>query len=270
MVKVKICGITNSSDALYAVGLGADYLGFNFYKKSQRKVSVDMAKEIITKLPPVAAPVGIFVNEEINIIFEIVQKCGLKLVQLHGNESPEYCQSLAVSLSQSTQSPVTGKESVETEPKPKLTCESGQKQLVVDPDIKTNPDQTETTALTAQVITPLPKGHIPIIKAFRIKGPGTIKYLSRYKQFVDYFLLDTYLPGEPGGTGETFNWELAVKAKEYGKPVFLAGGLTPENVADAIKQVQPYAVDVATGVERLPRRKDYDKMKQFITIVKKI
>jgi Phosphoribosylanthranilate isomerase len=85
-----------------------------------------------------------------------------------------------------------------------------------------------------------------------------------YVDAVNYFLLDAYVPGEAGGTGETFNWELAVKAKDLGKPIFLAGGLTPENLAEAIEKVMPFAVDVASGVERLPRRKDYDKMNAFI------
>ena len=86
----------------------------------------------------------------------------------------------------------------------------------------------------------------------------------------DYFLLDTYVEGVEGGTGETFNWDVAKEAiARYGKPVFLAGGLTPENVGDAVEAVRPYAVDAASGVERLPKRKDFEKLKDFITNAKK-
>jgi phosphoribosylanthranilate isomerase len=111
---------------------------------------------------------------------------------------------------------------------------------------------------------------IIVIKAFKIKGEGTLRYISQFKDIADYFLFDAFVPGEEGGTGATFNWDIAIEAKKYDKPVFLAGGLTPENVIEAIEKVQPYAVDVATGVERLPKRKDFDKLKQFIVNVRKV
>jgi len=98
-------------------------------------------------------------------------------------------------------------------------------------------------------------------------GTGSSQVLLELKKYlpeVDYFLLDAYNPGVPGGTGQTFNWELACAAKETGKKIFLAGGLTPENIGEAIAKVHPYAVDVASGVEKGPRRKDMDKMSQFI------
>lgn len=213
MVKVKICGITNLQDATCAVSLGAEYLGFNFYGKSPRKISYKFAEEIICKLPPISEPAGVFVNEEIDVVLNTVKKCRLKLVQLHGKEQPEYCESL--------------------------------RSRVQDSGLK-------------------------IIKAFRIKGKGSLRNLVRYKDIVDYFLLDTYVAGVEGGTGEIFNWDIAKEAKRYGKPVFLAGGLTHENVAEAVKTAGPYAVDAASGVERLPRRKDYDKLKNFIMNAKSV
>jgi phosphoribosylanthranilate isomerase len=204
MTKVKICGITNYEDALLVANLGAEYIGFNFYKDSPRKVSVNMAKEVIGKLPGFVLPVGVFVDEVLEEVVKTAKKCGLKYIQLHGQESPAYC--------------------------------------------------TEVKTRTG----------LPVIKAFRVTGEESIGAMAPYRDIVDYFLLDAFVPGEPGGTGEVFNWDLAIKAKEYNKPVFLAGGLTPENVVDAIEKVLPFAVDVASGVERLPRRKDYDKMKQFV------
>ena len=208
MTKVNICGITNYEDAMYSVTLGADFLGFNFYSKSKRYVSVDTAKDIISKLPDTFVPVGVFVDEEIEKVKHIVEKCKLKMVQLHGKETPEYCSLLNSQCS------------------------------------------------------------VPLIKAFRIKGEGTLRYIARYKDVVNYFLLDTYVDSVEGGTGQTFNWDIAIEAKKFNVPVFLAGGLTPENVKEAVSKVQPYGVDVASGVERLPRRKDYNKLRDFITKIK--
>ncbi|MBN1621655.1 MAG: phosphoribosylanthranilate isomerase [Endomicrobiales bacterium] len=207
-VKVKICGVTNSGDATTVASLGADYIGFNFYKQSPRKISVKNAKEIVAKLPPFITPAAVFVDEELESLLKIVKKCGFKMIQLHGDEPPEYCSQIKSSLS------------------------------------------------------------LPLIKAFRIADEESLEKISSYQDIADYFLLDTYVHGEPGGTGEVFNWDLALKAKELGKPVFLAGGLNPDNVSEAIEKVQPFAVDTASGVERLPTRKDFDKMKNFIRTVK--
>lgn len=214
MIKVKICGITNLKDAVYAAGLGADYLGFNFYEKSLRKVSTKMACAIISKIPAIIEPVGIFVDEETENLMAILKKVPLKLIQLHGTEQPEYIQGL--------------------------------KDKLIQENI-----------------------NIRLIKSFRIKAERSIVNIKRYLDIVDFILLDAYVPGEPGGTGEVFNWDIAIEAKEYGKQIFLAGGLNPENIVEAINNVHPYAVDVCSGVERLPRRKDYDKMKLLISSVKK-
>jgi len=210
MVKIKICGITNEKDAFYTTTLGADFIGFNFYAGSDRKISTKMAKDIIAKAPPVIIPVGLFVNDEMDIITAVIKTCNIKHVQFHGNESAEFCGHFKKSF-------------------PEIT----------------------------------------LIKAFKMKGEGSLRYIKQFTDIVDYFLLDAYVPGEEGGTGETFNWDIAIEVKQFNKPIFLAGGLTPENVVDAITKVQPYAVDVATGVERLPRRKDFDKLKQFIVNAKK-
>ena len=81
----------------------------------------------------------------------------------------------------------------------------------------------------------------------------------------DVFLLDSYVPGKPGGTGERFNWELAAEAKQFGKPIFLAGGLNPGNVAQAVRDVKPFGIDVSSGVESAPGKKDHQKIWDFIT-----
>lgn len=208
MAKVKICGVTNLEDALLVTNLGAEYIGLNLVKDSQRKVSVANAKEIVSKLPPFISPVGVFMDEDLQEAAKAAKKCGFKYVQLHGSESPEYCRQMF-----------------------------------------------ELTAM-------------PVIKAFRMQDEATLSQIPAYKEAVKFILLDSYVAGEPGGTGETFNWELALKALDFGIPVFLAGGLTPENVGDAVEKVRPFAVDVSSGVERLPKRKDFDKMKAFIRNVR--
>lgn len=208
---MKICGITNEGDARWAANLGTDLLGFNFYKKSPRKISIKLASEIIGKLPSWVEAVGVFVNAKIGEILKIVSKANLKIVQLHGQESSRYCAMLKSK----------------------------------NPELK-------------------------IIKAVRVKDEISLEKLSSYKK-VDFFLLDTWSEESEGGTGKVFKWELAVKASKIaeGKPIFLSGGLNPENVAEAIEKVKPYGVDVASGVERLPRRKDYKKLKEFINRAKR-
>jgi phosphoribosylanthranilate isomerase len=100
------------------------------------------------------------------------------------------------------------------------------------------------------------------MKAFRIQDADSLTALSQYH--TDAFLLDSCVPGKPGGTGVTFNWDLALEAKKAGKPIFLAGGLTPRNVAEALRKVQPFGVDVSSGVESSPGKKDAAKMRDFI------
>jgi phosphoribosylanthranilate isomerase len=202
MIKIKICGITNLEDALAAADTGADALGFNFYKKSPRYIDPEKAAEIISQLPPFVMPVGVFVNEREEKIQEIQQLACLQAIQLHGDESPEFCQRFG------------GR----------------------------------------------------VIKAFQVKDKESIKHMAHYH--VGAFLLDSYRDGVHGGTGETFDWHLAVVAKTFGK-VILAGGLNPENVAEAVKLVQPYGVDVAGGVEKEKGIKDHAKIKKFVSEVRR-
>jgi phosphoribosylanthranilate isomerase len=101
------------------------------------------------------------------------------------------------------------------------------------------------------------------VKALRVQDASSLAALANYQ--TDAFLLDAYSRSGRGGTGEKFNWNLAVEARKFGKPIFLAGGLTPENVAEAVRQVQPFAVDVSSGVELAPGRKDETKVRAFVT-----
>jgi len=106
------------------------------------------------------------------------------------------------------------------------------------------------------------------MKAFRVKDAATLQTLPNYP--TDAWLLDAYVPGQRGGTGHSFNWDLAVAAVKLGRPVFLAGGLTPDNVAEAVRQVQPYGVDVSSGVESAPGKKDHAKVRAFVQAAKSI
>jgi len=198
MVKVKICGITSREDAFTSVTAGADALGFVFYDKSPRHVSPDQAAEIIRTLPPFVQTVGLFVNQEAAVVNAIADRCGLDIVQLHGDEPPDYC-----------------------------------------------------SAVRRRVI-----------KAFRVKDITTLDSLTQYH--VSGYLLDTWSPAAHGGTGQTFNWEIAAEAVKLGHRIILAGGLTPSNVNAAVLQVSPYGVDVSSGVESAPGIKDTAKVNQFV------
>jgi phosphoribosylanthranilate isomerase len=107
-----------------------------------------------------------------------------------------------------------------------------------------------------------------VIKAIRVKSLESLDPLINYKDKVSAFLLDTFAPDILGGTGQIFNWDIAIYAKQFGK-VILAGGLTPDNVTEAIRRVRPYGVDVSSGVESKKGKKDYKKMKSFIERAKR-
>lgn len=206
-VHVKICGITALDDARVAARAGADMLGFLFYPASPRFVPPDQAaamiREIRREVPSIRC-VGVFVNEPLETVRQMVARCGLDMVQLHGDESP------------------------------------------------------------ADVSALMNEG-IPVIKGFRLRSARVLETMRRYHPTV--YLVDAYVPDRPGGTGQTCDWELAARAREYGL-LLLAGGLTPENVAEAIRAVRPWGVDVASGVEARPGRKDPERVRRFIQSAK--
>ena len=198
MTRVKICGITNLDDALHAVDAGADALGFVFYKESPRHIFPEEAAGIIAQLPPFVQAVGLFVNEQPDQVNEVADLCRLDLVQLHGDETPAYCQQI----------------------------------------------------------------RRRVLKAFRVRSLTCLDPMADYR--TAGILLDTYSPSFYGGTGTAFNWEIAREAARRSRRIVLAGGLTPDNVADAIRQVHPWAVDVSSGVEAAPGTKDHEKVRLFI------
>jgi phosphoribosylanthranilate isomerase len=200
-VKVKICGVRTLEEAQAAVDAGADALGLNFWPASARYIEPHAAREVIASLSPIVCTVGVFVNEQANRIVDIASELGLGAVQLHGDESPEFCGRL---------------------------------------------------------------GSIKTIKAIRVGQDFDLRLIENYR--VDMVLLDSSIEGSYGGTGRRFDWRIAIEAKHLA-PIILAGGLTTENVWDAITQVRPAAIDVCSGVEAEPGRKDLDKLRRFMAIV---
>lgn len=199
MVRVKICGITKMEDAKLATELGAYAIGFNFYENSPRCITPFAATDIIRRLPPFIATVGIFVNWSHAPVVALCKALRLSVAQLHGDETPTVVEAVARRL--------------------------------------------------------------PVIKALPI-GQGTAAPdFSRYRS-ASAFLLDSLSAGQYGGTGTTGNWHLARVAAQTQR-IILAGGLTPENVGEAIRIVRPYAVDVASGVELRPGKKDPAKLRSF-------
>jgi len=196
IVKVKICGLTNYRDAAAAMDMGADILGFNFYPESPRFVTPEKAMEIINKLPAFVDIAGVFVNAPFDKIQETIEQCQLDWIQLHGDESPQFCQSF-VSVS-----------------------------------VKT-------------------------MKALRVRDQADIDRANSF--FTDAILLDAFHPEKYGGTGLTFDWNII---GHIGKRVFLAGGINPDNAAAAI-ELGVYGIDVCSGIESQPGRKDHKKMKKL-------
>ncbi len=197
MVRVKICGITNTKDAVFCSENGADALGFVFYDKSPRYVCPKSASEIIKDLPPFISIVGLFVNESPDEVRRISDLCRLDILQFHGDETSEYVNSFERKK----------------------------------------------------------------IKAFRIKERVKEEDIIDYD--VDAYLFDAYAKGLYGGSGEKFNWS-AITEQKFTRPVILAGGLKPENIIDAVDAVQPYAVDVSSGVESERGVKNLNEVKKFI------
>jgi phosphoribosylanthranilate isomerase len=191
---VKICGITNEDDALLAVAMGADAVGFVF-APSPRQVAAQQVYDITRRLPPEILTVGVFRDEHPKLVLDTVNRAGLKAAQLHGNESAEAVAQVAASLRW-------------------------------------------------------------VIKAYPAGSP---KVADAASLATDLILLDAPAPG----SGRMFDWTLAGEVPE-GMRLILAGGLDPDNVAAAVRAVEPWGVDVSSGVEKSPGRKDPIKLKRFV------
>ena len=204
--KIKICGVTRKEDALFALQAGADFIGMIFYEKSSRYIPKQKAREITNFLkekgfnPPPA--IGVFVNEKSAIVNQIAREAGLYRVQLHGEESPEYCGEI----------------------------------------------------------------EIPYIKAFRVRSAESLSDVENYHPWA--FLFDAWHPEKYGGTGKRIDPAMLASGLTRHR-MFLAGGLNPENVTEALGIIQPFCVDVSSGVEISPGVKDHGKIESFIRRVKK-
>jgi phosphoribosylanthranilate isomerase len=196
-LKVKICGITTTDDALFAVEAGADALGFIFVENTPRYVSPDRAAAIVAALPPFVTPVGVFWDHPPEHVRHVAALCRLDAVQLHGQEPPEMVAAL----------------------------------------------------------------DLPVLKTLKIAGPADLEPLDRYKPAA--FLLDSPARWSEGEPRAPISWTLAREAGRRAR-VVLSAGLTPESVAAAIRVARPFGVDVNSGVEATPGRKDPDKLRRFL------
>jgi phosphoribosylanthranilate isomerase len=200
MTFIKICGITNVDDARAAIDAGVDALGFNFYQPSPRYISPANAREIIEQLPDSILNVGVFVNEDIESLMNIAQQAGITAVQLHGDESPDYCRELA--------------------------------------------EEYE------------------VIKVLAVSDSFNIQMVQAYE--VQAIMLDTSDKTLRGGTGRAFDWSIASRVNELVPKLFLAGGLSPENIEEAIAVVRPYAVDACSALEDSPGKKNGERLRAFV------
>jgi phosphoribosylanthranilate isomerase len=201
MIKVNVCGITTLEDALLASELGADALGFVMVPASKRYLDPAMVKTIIEKLPPFVVPVGVFADEKRGRITGLIERTGIHVAQLQGEEKPEDCLNLG--------------------------CK--------------------------------------VLKTFRVNDLFDISQMTNY--LTDGFVLGSFSDLTYEETGKIFDWGIAVTAKKYGR-IILSGGITPHNVLSALEQVVPYAVEVNTGVESMPGKKDKAKLADLIQKVK--
>lgn len=199
-IRVKICGIKNEADALAAIECGADALGFNLYPGSKRHIRLEKEAVWIRRLPAEISRIALVVNATLHEAHRLLETDLFDGLQLHGDESGEYCQSLV-------------------------------------------------------------KLDKPVLKAIRLTGVDSLERMRDYPVFG--FLIDSYREGTFGGTGERFDWTL-LRGVKFDKPLIVAGGLTAENVAEAVREMRPYAVDVASGVENREGDKDKKKMEDFI------
>ena len=218
MTWVKICGTTNLEDALAAVEAGADALGFVFWPDSPRRVTAAQAARIVAGLPAGVEKVGVFVDEDIERVWQAAGEAGLTAVQFHGLETPRLMRRF---------------------------------RTYAELD-------DEARARTTRVFKAIPVGGDPY---------AVLRYVIGADDVLAAVLLDSGGGRSPGGTGQPFDWDQAAEfALDLGQRfrLILAGGLRPENVGQAIQKLRPWGVDVATGVEREPGRKDHAKLRAFI------
>jgi phosphoribosylanthranilate isomerase len=255
MTWIKICGITNLDDAVSAVDAGANALGFVFYPKSPRYVAAEAAREIVSRLPGQFEKVGVFVNHSVDDVRDTAKLVGLNAIQLHGNESVEFTQSLHKAFSNGSPRPMIFR----AWPAKVFDAPAGQS-VGWDP-------------VAVGLIEPDAAYKGKRVHKIHVAEDGDL-FLETHgfrPGILSGVLLDSYTAEQPGGTGRTFDWERvqpwAGIINSISK-LIVAGGLTPGNVQDAIHLLHPWGVDVSTGVEREPGKKDPRKVRAFIEAVR--
>ncbi|PSO48811.1 MAG: phosphoribosylanthranilate isomerase [Cyanobacteria bacterium SW_9_44_58] len=206
-MRVKICGITQLDQANAIAELGATALGFICVEKSQRYLAPERIAGITQSLNTDISCIGVFANTELSEIIAIVKQANLTRIQLHGQESPAFCQKLRSRLPQ-----------------------------------------------------------LEVIKAIAVKNADSLTQTECYAPWVDTFLLDAYDPKQLGGTGKSFNWEY-LQDFAPPRPWFLAGGLTPNNVPQALVTAKPDGIDLSSGVERSPGDKDLNLVRELFQVL---
>ncbi|HYW71414.1 MAG TPA: phosphoribosylanthranilate isomerase [Pyrinomonadaceae bacterium] len=209
MTKVKICGVTNIDDARAVADAGADIIGLNFYRPSARYIAPDAARALVNEIKArdwKLSVVAVFVDEPIESVIDIANTTGIDTVQLHGDESPAFCEELNT------------------------------------------------------------RDGLSVIKALRVRE--RFNSLDALQYPVAAILLDAFHNTLRGGTGLTVDFEVARETRQQVPRLFLSGGLSPENVADAIRQVNPYAVDACSLLESAPGKKDTARVRAFVAAVR--
>ncbi|OCC16118.1 Phosphoribosylanthranilate isomerase [Dissulfuribacter thermophilus] len=202
---IKICGITNLEDLKLIASLRPDAVGFVF-ARSPRQVGIEAVKKMVDELPPGISTFGVFVNPEKDLVDFAIREAGIDIVQLHGDESPEFC--------------------------------------------KLFPQR--------------------VVKALRVKADDDLDRFKVYEPYVRGFLVDAWCAQSYGGTGKRVDLELAKRlCGMFKRPVILAGGLDPSNLDEVLTCVQPFGVDVSSGVEERPGKKDLKRVKDFIIIARR-
>jgi phosphoribosylanthranilate isomerase len=255
MTWIKICGITNLDDALAASDAGANALGFVFYPKSRRHVTLETVCSIVAKVPRQIEKVGVFVNETVDHVRDIAKHAGLTAVQLSGDESPEFSRSLFRELGNKFRRPAI------------FRCYPAK---IFD-------------APAEQTVgwDPVAAGLVEPDEAYKGKRVHKIHVAKNGDLFLETHgfrpgvisgvLLDSTTAEKRGGTGQKFDWERvqpwAGIINSISK-LIVAGGLRPGNVQDAIHILHPWGVDVSSGVEREPGKKDPRKVRAFVEAVR--
>jgi phosphoribosylanthranilate isomerase len=209
-MRIKICGIKHPEQGKFIVDIGATSLGFICVPESSRFVNAEQIKLVAEVVPKNIDLIGVFANTNIENIKNIAINSGITGIQLHGDESVNFCKTLRINIP-----------------------------------------------------------NLEIIKALRIRDTNDLEKINLYRNYVDALLLDAYHPEQLGGTGKTIDWQM-LRNLEPGLSWFLAGGLTPHNIGEALSELKPSGIDLSSGVESSPGNKDLKKVAQLFEQLSKL